>query len=72
MSDDFDDYDPIEPFSRDEFIVHDDDELDDLDEGKDADAFYREACPRCGTMMSFQGGDTFAYCRHCGGKFALK
>jgi len=72
FDDDFDNYDPTEPFSQDEFIVHDDDELDDLDCGEDADAFYREPCPRCGTMMRFQGGDVYAYCRSCGGRFPLK
>ena len=37
MSDFFDEYDPTEPFSEDEFIVHNDRELRNIDAGRDAD-----------------------------------
>jgi len=35
MSEFFDDYDPTEPFSQDEFIVHNDRELKNIDAGRD-------------------------------------
>jgi len=35
MSDFFDEYDPTEPFSQDEFIVHNDRELKSIDAGRD-------------------------------------
>jgi hypothetical protein len=38
----FDEYDPIEPFSMDEFIVHNNAELQALDAGKDCDAYSRK------------------------------
>jgi hypothetical protein len=35
MSNDFDEYDPMEPFSQDEFVVHNDRELKNIDAGRD-------------------------------------
>jgi len=37
MSDDFDDFDPTEPFSEDEFVTHSRKELAKLDRGEDID-----------------------------------
>ena len=71
FDDDSGDYNPVEPFSRDEFAVHDDDELDDLDAGRDCDVCDREPCPHCGTMVRFRDDDEFGLCRKCGEEFSV-
>ena len=65
MFDDFDDYDPTEPFSQDEFVSHNDRELRNLDAGRDSD---RAECPDCGKMVRIRDGGV-AVCRNCGCEF---
>ena len=67
--DDFERHDPTEPFSRAEFSVHSDDELDDLDAGRDDT--NRATCPDCGATLKFRCDATKVRCRNCGGKFRV-
>ena len=74
FDDDDDDYNPVEPFSRDEFSVHNDRELRNLDAGRDdgddGDEDYDDLdCPRCGSAVRAHVNSQFAHCRKCGNKF---
>ena len=70
-------YNPIEPFSQDEFIVHNDRELRNLDAGRgewddgdDDDGDYDDLdCPRCGHAVRAHVHAQFARCRRCGNQF---
>ena len=70
---DFEDgYNPVEPFSQDEFVAHNNRELRNLDAGRDADDDYdREPCPDCGATLKFHTNSTSVRCRHCGSKFRV-
>jgi len=67
--DDDDSYNPVEPFSQDEFAVHDDDELEELDAGGDPDVLVTEQCPNCGTVIVFDEDDEKVECQNCGCEF---
>ena len=67
----FDDYDPTEPFSADEFVTYNNRELADLDAGYDPDASYREQCPDCGATLKIHGSASTVRCRNCGSKFRV-
>ena len=76
---DFEDgYNPVEPFSQDEFVVHNDRELRNLDAGRedwddgdeDDDEDYDDLdCPRCGNVVRCHVDAKFARCRKCGNQF---
>ena len=76
FDDDFDDYDPIEPFSQDEFVTHSKRELRNLDAGRaedddgdEDDEDYEDFdCPRCGNVVRCHV-DAPARCRKCGHQF---
>ena len=78
FDDDYDDYDPTEPFSQDEFIVQNNRELRNLDAGReedddgdeDDDEDYEDFdCPQCGHAVRCHVDAPFARCRKCGTKF---
>ena len=61
------DYNPVEPFSQDEFVVHNDRELRNLDAGRDD---RNEAdCPHCGNVVRFRIDAESVRCRNCGKRF---
>jgi len=66
-------YNPIEPFSQDEFIAHNDREIRNLDAGRgewDDDEDYDDLdCPRCGNAVRCHVNAQFARCRRCGNQF---
>ena len=62
-----DDYDPIEPFSQDEFIVHNNRELRNLDAGRDD--WDDLDCPNCSSEVKSRPDAPFARCRECGTEF---
>jgi DNA-directed RNA polymerase subunit RPC12/RpoP len=74
-----DGFNPVEPFSRDEYAVHNDRELRNLDAGRDdwddgddddEDEEYEEFdCPRCGSEVRCPVGVPLARCKKCGNKF---
>ena len=68
---DDDDYNPVEPFSQDEFVAHNDRELLNLDAGRsEYDEDYDDVvCPRCGSAVRNPVNAGTAYCRSCGTKF---
>ena len=76
-NDDFEDApNPVEPFSQDEFAVHNDRELRNLDAGRDdgddggEDEDYDDLdCPRCGSEVRAHIDSPLAHCRKCGNKF---
>ena len=59
-------YDPTEPFSEDEFVSYDNDELGVLDSGDDPDALCRTRWPDCGAVVFFDQDDDAAECQDCG------
>jgi len=71
------DYNPVEPFSQDEFVAHNDRELrnldagrEDWDGGEDDDEDYDDLdCPRCGNAVRCHVDAKFARCRKCGNQF---
>jgi len=67
FDDDFDDYNPIEPFSQDEFIVHNNRELRNLDAGRNE--WDDLDCPNCGDAVRSPANAPFAECRSCGTEF---
>jgi len=79
FDDDYDDYDPTEPFSEDEFVTHSKRELRNLDAGRDVeeeDDYDDDAedmedfdCPQCGNAVRCHVDAPFARCRKCGTKF---
>ena len=81
FDDDYDDFDPTEPFSEDEFVTHTRRELRNLDAGRDedddGDDDYEDddediedfKCPRCGSAVRCHVEASFARCRKCGTKF---
>ena len=60
-------YNPVEPFSRDEFAVHNDRELRNIDAGRED--YCHESCPRCGNTLRFRDSAVKVRCRNCGSKF---
>ena len=70
FDDDYDDYDPTETFSDDEFVVHNNRELRNLDAGRDDSDDYEElSCPHCGNVVLCHVHAPFVQCRKCGTKF---
>ena len=73
FDDDYDDFDPTEPFSEDEFVTHTRRELRNLDAGReeddDGDDIEDYNCPQCGSAVRCHVDATFARCRKCGTKF---
>ena len=67
MFDDFDDYDPTEPFSQDEFVVHNNRELRNLDAG--GNEWDDLDCPMCGNAVRSPANAPFARCQECGTEF---
>jgi len=68
LENDGDFYNPVEPFSRDEFTTYNDRELRNLDAGRDSD--YDE-CPECGEELHIRDGAEYVRCRECGGRFRV-
>ena len=66
-----DDYDPTEPFSEDEFVSYNNNELKVLDAGRDPDALCRTRCPDCGAVVFFDEDDAEAECDDCGCEFEV-
>ena len=66
----FDDdaYNPVEPFSQDEFVTHSSRELQNLDAGNDED-YDSVVCPRCGSAVQNPVNGGTAHCQSCGTKF---
>ena len=75
-------YNPVEPFSQDEFIAHNDRELRNLDAGRDDwddgdddedddEDWFSTPCPRCNNMVDFKDSAEFARCKKCGNKFSV-
>ena len=76
FDDDYDDFDPTEPFSEDEFVTYNKRELRNLDAGRDDwddddDDCDEVDCPDCGTMLKFHNDAESVRCRHCGSKFRV-
>ena len=70
FDDDYDDYDPTEPFSQDEFVTHNNRELRNLDAGKNENDDYDYLrCPMCGNTVRCRPNAPFARCRECGTEF---
>ena len=80
FDDDFDDFDPTEPFSEDEFVTHSRRELRNLDAGReewddgeeedeDEENIEDFDCPQCGSEVRCHVDASFARCRKCGTKF---
>lgn len=78
FDDDFDDFDPTEPFSEDEFVTYNKRELRNLDAGREEDDdgdddddedFEDFNCPNCGNEVRCHVDAPFAQCRKCGTKF---
>ena len=67
FDDDF--YDPTEPFSEDEFVTYNNNELNALDAGRDPDAVCRTRCPDCKAVVFFDEDDDEAECHNCGCEF---
>ena len=67
--DDFDGYDPTEPFSQAEFVVHSDRELRNLDAGGACGNYYHKPCV-CGDTPIYRDGDDYATCPNCGREYA--
>ena len=72
---DDDDYNPVEPFSQDEFVAHNDRELLNLDAGRyeydasDDEDYDDVVCPRCESVVQNPVNAGTAHCRSCGTKF---
>ena len=66
----FDDdvYNPVEPFSQDELVVHSSRELQNLDAGGNED-YDDVVYPRCGSAVQNPVNAGTAHCRSCGMKF---
>ena len=65
-------YNPVEPFSQDEFVTYNNRDLRNLDAGRNEnDDYAREPCPDCGMMLKFHTYATSVRCRNCGGKFRV-
>lgn len=72
-----DGYNPVEPFSQDEFVSHNNRELRNLDAGRedfdDGDDYDEDIedfdCPQCGSAVRCHVNAPFARCRKCGTKF---
>ena len=62
-------YDPTEPFSEDEFVSYDNNELHAIDAGGDPDALCRVRCPDCGAWVLYDEDDDEAECQDCGCEF---
>jgi len=72
FDDDYDDYDPTEPFSQDEFVTHNNRELRNLDVGRAENDDYDEAdCPHCGCVVTVDPDDDFAHCPNCNREFPM-
>ena len=78
--DDYDDYDPTEPFSEDEFVTYNKRELRNIDAGRDEDDDGDDTdeddediedfdCPNCGNAVHAHVDAPFARCQKCGTKF---
>ena len=67
MYDDF--FDPTEPFSEDEFVTYDNNELRAIDAGRNPDALCRIRCPDCGVIVVFDDDDDVVECQDCGCEF---
>ena len=67
FDDDFDDYDPTEPFSQDEFVVHNNRELRNIDAG--GNEWEELRCPMCGNTVRCPANAPFARCQECGTEF---
>ena len=80
FDDDYDGYNPVEPFSQDEFIVHNDRELRNLDAGRDdwddgdeddndedVNKEHDFVCPHCrsGTVVRFHANTRSVRCPKC-------
>ena len=61
-------YNPVKPFSQSEFSVHNDDELEDIDAGRD---YYRQPCPKCGASLKIRDDAAKVRCSNCGVKFHI-
>jgi DNA-directed RNA polymerase subunit RPC12/RpoP len=76
FDDDYDGFDPTEPFSEDEFVTYSKRELRNLDAGRDdgddGDIDYDEVdCPDCGAELKFRDDAEFVRCRDCGSRFRV-
>ena len=70
FDDDYDDYDPTEPFSEDEFVTYNKRELRNLDAGRsENDDYDYLRCPMCGNTVRCRPNAPFARCRECGTEF---
>ena len=72
FDDNYDDYDPIEPFSQDEFVTHSKRELRNLDAGRAENDDGDEAdCPHCGCVVTVDPDDDFVHCPNCNREFPV-